>query len=294
MRHSIEGVLAASLTPLSEDGERLDEAAFGPMCEFLAAAGLQGVLAMGTTGEGVLFEREERRRIIDLFVAAAGGRLKVVAHCGAQSTRDTVALAAHAAEAGADGVAVILPPYFVLDDRALFAHLAAAARACSPLPFFIYEFAARSGYPVPLRVIAQLREELDNLAGLKVSDAPWEKFEPYLLDGLSIFVGPEGLIARGRARGAAGAVSALAAALPELVVEAVRKGSEEASERCSAARMEIERFPFHSAMKAVLALRGVPISDGVRRPLRRLSDAERSALRPVAERLVPELPAGVQ
>ena len=135
---SIEGVLAASLTPLSEDGEQLDEAAFGPMCEFLAAAGLQGVLAMGTTGEGMLFELAERRRIVDLFVAASAGRLKVVAHCGAQSTRDTVALAAHAAETGADAVAVISPPYFVLDDRALLAHLAAAAQACSPLPFFIY------------------------------------------------------------------------------------------------------------------------------------------------------------
>jgi N-acetylneuraminate lyase len=290
MNHPIQGVLAASLTPLSEDGERVDEAAFEPMCSFFAAAGLDGILAMGTTGEGVLLDVDERRRIIDVFVAASGPGLKVVAHCGAQTTRDTVALSEHAAEAGADGVAVISPPYFVLDDDSLLRHLRAAAQACAPLPFYIYEFAARSGYAVPLHVIAQLRQEAGNLAGLKVSDTPWDRFEPYLIEDLAIFVGPERLISQGRARGAVGAVSALAAALPELVIEAASSGSREASERCFEVRAEIERFPFHSAMKAILALRGVPVTDGVRQPLRRLSDAERAAFEPVAARLVAGLP----
>ena len=111
-------------------------------------------------------------------------------------------------------------------------HFTAAARACAPLPFFVYEFAARSGYAVPVRVIQQLRERADNLTGLKVSDTPWERFEPYLLDGMSIFAGPEALIAQAMARGAVGSVSALASAFPELVVEAVRSGTPEASARC--------------------------------------------------------------
>jgi dihydrodipicolinate synthase/N-acetylneuraminate lyase len=285
----IRGVLAATLTPLTEDGGKLDEAAFGPMCDFLAGTGLDGVLAMGTTGEGVLLDLAERRRVIELMVAAAGSRLTVVAHCGAQTTRDTVALAAHAAEAGAAGVAVIPPPYFALDPDSIFEHLLAAARACAPLPFFLYEFVARSGYAIPLPVIARLREEAGNLAGIKVSDAPWPAFEPYLIPGLSIFVGPERLIARGLAGGALGAVSALAAALPELVIAAVRGGGAEASERCSSARTEIERFPFHAAMKTILALRGVPVTAGVRRPLRGLSEAERAAFAPVAARLLDEL-----
>jgi N-acetylneuraminate lyase len=288
MEPTIRGVLAACLTPLTEDGERLDEAAFGPMGDFLAGSGLDGMLAMGTTGEGVLLEVAERRRVIDLAVAAAGGRLAVVAHCGAQSTRDTVALAAHAASAGASGVAVIPPPYFVLDDEALFGHLLAAARACAPLPFFLYEFAARSGYAIPLPVIARLRDAAPNLAGLKVSDTPWERFEPYLGTGLSVFVGPERLISEGRLHGAIGAVSALASALPELVIAAVRGGEREASERCFAARAEIERFPFHSALKMILALRGVPLTPDVRRPLRGLSETERAAFAPIAERLAAE------
>ncbi len=275
--HPITGTLAASVTPLTPDGGSLDEAAFQPLVDFMAASGLDGFLAMGTTGEGVLLDAAERQRVIDLFVAAAGGRLKVIVHAGAQNTRDTAALAAHAAEAGADAVAVIGPPYFALDDRSILEHFTAAGRACSPLPFYIYEFAARSGYAVPVPVIEELRGRLPNLRGLKVSDTPWERFQPYLLEGLSIFVGPERLIDRGLAHGAVGAVSALASALPELVVEAVRNPGPKASERCGAARDAISRYPFHCALKLLLGARGVPVTPGVRGPLRQLTAGEREA-----------------
>src|SRR5207237_4448289 len=133
------------------------------------------------------------------------------------TTADTVALAAHAAEAGAAAVAVIAPPYFTLDEQALAAHLEVAASACSPLPFYVYEFEARSGYAVPLTLLQRLRKTAPNLRGLKVSDRPWERLEPYLLDGLDVFVGAESLVLRGLERGAAGAVSALAAVFPEVV-----------------------------------------------------------------------------
>ena len=113
---------------------------------------------------------------------------------------------------------MIAPPYFQLDERALLAHFDAAAHACDPLPFYVYEFARASGYAVPPAVIERLRERAPNLVGLKVSDAPWDAFEPYLLEGLDVFVGPESLIAQGLEHGAVGAVSALASALPEKVV----------------------------------------------------------------------------
>ena len=138
--------------------------------------------------------------MLEAFVAAAAGRLQVAAHCGAQTTADTVALAAHAAEAGADAVAVIGPPYFPLDERALLEHFVAAAAACAPVPFYVYEFERASGYAVPLAVVAELRERAPNLAGLKVSDAPFDRFSPYLLEGLDVFVGPEALIFDGHQR----------------------------------------------------------------------------------------------
>src|SRR5918998_3679372 len=125
----LRGALAAALTPLRDGGAALDEDAFAPYCDFLAAGGLDGLLALGTTGEGILLSAAERRRAAELFLA---GLLPVIVHCGAQTTADTVALAEHAAGAGAAGVAVIGPPYFALDERALFDHFVRAAAACAP------------------------------------------------------------------------------------------------------------------------------------------------------------------
>jgi dihydrodipicolinate synthase/N-acetylneuraminate lyase len=269
----VKGALAAAVTPLQNGGNTLDEAAFGPYCEYLG--GLDGVLALGTTGEGILLGASERKRVLELFV---GGGLRAIAHCGAQTTAVTVELAAHAAEAGAAGVAVIGPPYFQLDDDALLAHFVAAAEACAPLPFYVYEFERASGYAVPLDVLSRLRAAAPNLTGLKVSDGPWERFAPYLIEGLDVFVGPEALIGAGMDAGAVGAVSALAAAFPERVAAAVRdpRGPEAAS--MADLRAGIERFPRHAALKRVLGRRGVPVREDVRAPLRGLRDDERAEL----------------
>jgi dihydrodipicolinate synthase/N-acetylneuraminate lyase len=269
----LRGALAAAVTPLRDDA--FDAGAVGPYVEFLAGHGLDGVLVLGTTGEGVLFSAEERREIAAAFVDAAHGRLQVAVHCGAQTTRDTVALAEHAAAAGADAVAVIAPPYFSLDEDELLAHFEAAAHACAPLPFYLYEFAARSGYAIPLAVIERMRERVPNLAGMKVSDSPWERLEPYLLEGLDVFVGAETLLEQALAAGAAGAVSGLAASFPDAVVPLVREPTPEAGERAVALRAELQRFPFHAASKAALGFRGVPVGPEVRAPLRGLADDER-------------------
>jgi dihydrodipicolinate synthase/N-acetylneuraminate lyase len=271
----LRGAIAAAVTPLRDAGEAVDEDAVAPYVDFLAAGGIDGLLALGTTGEGFLLPIEQRLRVAELFVEAAKGRLLVAVHTGAQSTWETVELAAHAADVGADGVAVMAPPYFPLDEAELLAHFAAAASACAPTPFYVYEFAARSGYPVPVSVLERLREAAPNLRGLKVSDTPWERFAPYLLEGLDIFVGPEALIPQGLAGGAAGAVSALASAFPELVAAAVR---DPGAAELGPVRATMERFPFQAAAKVVLGRRGVPIGPAVRRPLRTLTDEERTEL----------------
>jgi dihydrodipicolinate synthase/N-acetylneuraminate lyase len=268
----LRGAFAAALTPLRDDAPAED--VFAPYVDFLAAGGLDGVLALGTTGEGLLFSVPERKRVAELFVEAARGRLQVAVNAGAQATSDTVALAAHAAQAGADAVAVIAPPYFPLDDDSVLVHLAAAAAACAPTPFYVYEFARASGYAVSSAVLARLREKAPNLAGMKVSDTPYEAFEPYLHEGLDVFVGPEAFIGRGLAAGAVGAVSALASAFPERVARAVRDQSDE----LAGLRGIVERFPRHAALKLVVARRGVPMPPDVRAPLRRLTADEERAL----------------
>ena len=273
----LRGALAAAVTPQADT--RLDEEAFGPYVDFLAGAGVDGLLALGTTGEGLLFDRAERQRAVELFIEASAGRLQVAAHCGAQSTADTLALVEHAAAAGADAIAVIGPPYFQLDERALLDHFTAAAAACAPTPFYVYEFERASGYAVPIEVLLELRERATNLAGLKVSDTPFDRFSPYLIEGLDVFVGPEVLIFDGIRGGAVGAVSGLGAAFPDRVAAVVREPTEAGAIALGELRAAVERFPRHAALKFILGLRGVPLREDVRRPLRQLSDGERHELR---------------
>jgi dihydrodipicolinate synthase/N-acetylneuraminate lyase len=281
----ISGTLAAAVTPLRDDGRRLDEDAFAPLMEFYAGAGLQGILALGTTGEGILLGADERRRAAEMAVGTAGG-LRVVVQCGAQSTAETSALAAHAAEAGADGVAVIAPPYFPFQPDELLDHFAAAAAACAPLPFYVYEYAERSGYVVAVSVIEELRERAPNLVGMKVSDAPFDKVRPYLEIGLDVFIGVEPLIPDGLKHGAVGSVSGVAAAFPEMVSALVAGPTPERATRAQSLRRVLSAHPFQASIKAALGFRGVPVRPDVRAPLRPLAAEASASLRAELERVL--------
>lgn len=279
----ITGTLAAAVTPLRDGGERLDDAAIGPLLGFYADGGLEGVLILGTTGEGILLGHEERRRVAELAIECAGA-LAVVVHCGAQTTSGTRSLSAHAAESGADAVAVIGPPYFPFEAAELIAHFAAAAEACAPLPFYLYEYADRTGYTVPVSVVERLRERVPNLVGMKVSDSPFARVEPYLATGLDIFIGAEECIQEALAAGAVGAVSGVAAAFPEAVSALVREPSDRGTDIARSLRNALSGQPFQASVKAALALRGVPVGLDVRPPLRPLSPEQVRGLREELER----------
>ncbi len=269
-------LIVAAATPLGEGGRSVDLDAIGPMVAFLEGHGADGVFCCGTTGEGILLETDERRAAVRAFRAATSGRLLV--HAGAQTTAETAALAADAVEAGADGVAVIPPPYFPLDPAALTEHLVAAADACAPLPFFIYVFTKRSGYPLPVSVIAAVADRASNLMGLKVSESPMTDVQPYLELGLPVLVGSEPLIVPALAAGADGTVSGLAAAFPDEIRAVLDDPSPEGHARLEALRGAMERQPFVASVKHVLGRRGVPVRSELRAPLRPLNPSAAAAL----------------
>ena len=278
MSGPLKGTIPAAVTPLRDAASRVDESAIAPYIDFLIDHGATGVLAMGTTGEGILLTKQERQTVMDAFVEAAAGRVPVAVHAGAQTTADSIALAEHAASIGAAAVAVIGPPYFPLDAVGQYRHLKAVAQACAPTPFYVYELAAAAGYAFDIDMLRRLKADQDNVTGMKVSDAPWERFAPYMIDGYDILVGPEFLIHRGMQAGAVGAVSALAAAFPDRVSEVVNDPTEAGAEGLKALRGQVEELQRHAALKRILARRGVTIQPDVRAPLRDLDESELAAL----------------
>jgi dihydrodipicolinate synthase/N-acetylneuraminate lyase len=281
----LRGAVAASVTPMKDGGRSVDIEAIGELTAFLAAGGVDGLLACGTTGEGVLLSVAERRGVAEAFLRARPAGLKIAVHAGAQTTADTVTLAAHALVVGADAVAVIGPPYFPLDEEEILRHMVSAANACDPVPFYLYEFAARSGYAIPLETVKRIREAAPNVVGLKVSDMPFDAVRPYLSLGMDVFLGQEPLALEGMEAAAMGSVSGLATAFPEVVVELIHERSDAAHASVVMLRDRLKGIPFHAAMKEVLAIRGVLIRTDVRPPLRGLSANERATVADLARDL---------
>ncbi|HEX2104023.1 MAG TPA: dihydrodipicolinate synthase family protein [Solirubrobacteraceae bacterium] len=154
MPEPFHGVLPALITPFTEDGGAIDTGALTAIVDRLAGAGVGGVVPGGSTGEFTTLTGAERRQLVEVTVAAAAGRVPVVAGTGALSTRETVELSAHAEEAGAAAVMIVPPFYDALSWRELLAHYTAVAEALD-IPIMYYNLPSASGVTL---TATQLRE----------------------------------------------------------------------------------------------------------------------------------------
>lgn len=154
------GAYAALVTPYKKDGS-INEAMIERIVEYGLANGLRGFYLTGSTGEGFLLSPDERVRVYERAVKAAGGRAKIIAHVGCLSTDESVRLARRAAKAGVDWVSSVAPVYFGQNFDAAFAHYKAIAGA-TDLPFMIYSVGAQV---VPDRDVRFF--EIPNVKGMK-------------------------------------------------------------------------------------------------------------------------------
>jgi 4-hydroxy-tetrahydrodipicolinate synthase len=155
------GVLPALITPFSEDGAAIDADAHAAIVERLIRGGVAGLVPGGSTGEFTTLTNPERRELTELTVAAAAGRVPVVAGAGALSTRETVELSVHAERSGAAAVMIVPPFYDPLSWRELLAHYAAVGEQIS-IPIMYYNLPSASGVTLSA---GQLRE-LQRVAGV--------------------------------------------------------------------------------------------------------------------------------
>ena len=134
------GAYSALYTPFRKDGS-LNEEMVEKVVEYGVSRGLKGFYLTGSTGEGFLLSKDERKRVFERAVKAAGGRAKLIAHVGCLSTDDAVELAKHAAKTGIDWVSSVAPVYFGQNFDAAYDHYKRISSA-TDLPFMIYSLGA--------------------------------------------------------------------------------------------------------------------------------------------------------
>jgi len=268
---------AAVTTPFRPDGE-IDLDAFSAHLEWLREAGLDGVFVAGTTGEGVLLQDDEIVALVQRAAAADG--LRAIAQVGRPSTRATVRLARRALEAGADAVAAYVPWFYAATEADVRGHFLALLEAAGDAPAFLYNIPRRTVNDLSPALAGELARA--GFAGMKDSTADLERHEAYLDavgdEGFELYVGAETLVLPAIERGAAGAVTGLASARPELFAalgtalqHADQPGAERAQEQITAAKAEVEGAGSTVAavkrlVAAALAERGVAYPDAPRAP----------------------------
>src|SRR6478736_3980271 len=158
-----KGVLPALVTPF-RDGS-VDEEAFARLVERQIAGGVHGLVPVGTTGETATLSHDEHRRVVELCVATARGRVPVVAGAGSNATDEAIELVRHAKTVGADAALVVTPYYNRPSQEGLYAHYRAINDAVQ-LPVIVYNVPGRTGVDISNEVLERL-SKLPNIVGIK-------------------------------------------------------------------------------------------------------------------------------
>ena len=162
-----QGSITALVTPFANGG--IDERGFQDFVEWQIGEGTNGLVPVGTTGESPTLSHEEHKRVVELCVEAAGGRVPVIAGAGSNSTAEAIELVRHAKQAGADGALVVTPYYNKPTQEGLYAHYE-ALNDCADIPILIYNIPGRSVVDMSVDTMARL-SKLPNIVGVKDATA---------------------------------------------------------------------------------------------------------------------------
>jgi 4-hydroxy-tetrahydrodipicolinate synthase len=278
-----EGVYTALVTPFREGA--VDERTLHELVEQQIAAGVDGLVPCGSTGEAATLSHAEHRRVIEVVVAAARGRVRVLAGTGSNSTAEAIELTRHAKEAGADGALLISPYYNRPTPEGVVQHYAAIARETA-FPLVVYNIPGRTASNLLPATFTRLAE-IEQVVGVKESSG-----DLHQVAQLIAAVPPEFKVLSGddwatlpmMALGGAGVISTASNVAPADVVELVR--AFRAGDLARARDLHYRLLPLIDALfcetnpipvKAALAMRGL-IQEELRLPLVRISEANRARL----------------
>ena len=283
------GTFTAVVTPF-RNGD-VDLAAFEKLIETQIAAGISGVVAVGTTGESPTLTHEEKEKVIQRTVKIANGRCKVLAGTGTNSTRDAIEATKFAEKAGVDGALLVAPYYNKPSQEGLFRHFKAIADATS-LPVMLYNIPGRCSVDIAADTVIRLAEACRNIVSIKEASGSVERvgeLRRRLPNEFTIMSGDDSLTLPFMAVGAVGVVSVASNLFPAEICALVHAC--DSGDYKSAESLQRKLFPLFKDLfvepnpvpaKTALAWRGA-MSAEVRLPLCEMTEANQARLRKTLE-----------
>lgn len=284
-----QGSIVAIITPFKNG--KIDEKAFGDLIEFHIAAGTDGIVPCGTTGESATLSYDEHNRLVRLTVEAAGGRVPVIAGTGSNSTEEAIYLTRYAKECGADGALLITPYYNKPTQEGLYRHFKEIAEEVD-IPLIPYNVPGRTGVNMLPATIDRLAE-IENIVAIKEASGSMTQIcEIYRLcgDRIAILSGEDAINFPILAAGGKGMISVTANIVPGKMGEmwdAFDRGEINRSRE-----IHYELFDLHQTLfietnpipvKTALAMMG-RCTEEMRLPLCPMSEGNKERLRQVLER----------
>lgn len=273
-------LLTALITPCDPASGKVDMAAVGPLVEYQARHGVDGLFVLGTAGQGPLLSGTERKAVLRKVLGSAAERLSVICHVGAVTTAASVELARDAAGCGAAGVAAVPPVYYSPDEETVDQYYHALLGAVD-IPVYAYDNPKATGYQFTVPQLARLTRR--GLAGVKVARSDVVYLQQLQAAGVPFWTANADLNAAGFCAGARGAISTITNLAPGLFValrEAVLSVDFTAARllqaRVSSFAVRV-RQPIIGGLHYGAALLGLP-AGAPRRPLRMPDGREQAAI----------------
>jgi 4-hydroxy-tetrahydrodipicolinate synthase len=281
------GVTVAMITPLNKNGQVM-EPATRKLVDFLIDKGVNCLYPGGTTGEMHLLSVAERKKLAETVVKQAAGRVPVFIHVGTMNQNDTIELAQHAFQSGADGIGVVTPAFFGVSDRAMEEYFVAVAQSVPVnFPMYVYNIPQCSTNDLKPEVIERIVQRASNVIGVKYSFANLVRAAEYLKinkGNFSVLMGEDRLCAEVLTLGGDGVVTGTGSVCPEPLVavyQAYQKGNLAETRKQEALATEVSNILKNGSniayYKAALKMRGIDVGH-VRKPLLDLTEAETAEL----------------
>ena len=287
MSQTFQGSFVAMVTPFRNG--KVDEAKLRELVELHVANGTDGLIPCGTTGESPSLNHDEHRRVVEIVVEAARGRIRVVAGTGSNSTAEAIDMTKHAERAGAAGALVVNPYYNKPTQEGLYRHFRAVAESVA-IPILVYNIQSRTAVNVETDTMARLARDVRNIVGVKEASGSLDQMSQVIAacgPDFSVLSGDDNITLPLLAIGGSGVVSVIANIVPRETADLVHAALDGDWKR--ARDLHYRLFPL--ARAAFLETNPIPIKEAMamagmiepefRLPMCRMGDANREKLRAI-------------